>query len=225
MQTIKSRKFLDSYIAKAHIDRYFSTFSPRLYLFRYSPGEFLTSPFSPSEYLQFLVEGQVRLYDMPDESSTITIQASFHEIQVIGEMELVDPDFTPFFVEAVTEVYAVALHIGHNYDQLMQDPEFLRLLCISLAKKLQGASKLAERLPLRDRVGRSLLLMEPGQQVTNIGKIAESINVSNRQLLRVLKEYCDRGYLRHEKKGSYVMVKKLYTLPKQPEKQADSIGL
>ena len=101
-----------------------------------------------------------------------------------------------------------------NYDQLMQDPVFLRLLCISLAKKLQGASQLTERFPLRDRVGKSLLLMEPGQHITNIGKLAESINVSNRQLLRVLKEYCDKGILRHEKKGSYVMVKKLEAVPK-----------
>lgn len=214
METMKSRKVLDHYVAEAHIDRYFSICNPVLYLYHYSPGEFLTSPFSPSEYLQFLVEGQVRLYDMPDESSTITIQASFHEIQVIGEMELVDPEFTPFFVEAVTEVYAVALHIGQNYDQLMQDPAFLRLLCISLAKKLQGASQLAERFPLKNRVGKSLLLMEPGQRITNIGKLAESINVSNRQLLRVLKKYCDRGILRHEKKGSYVMVKKLEAVPK-----------
>jgi CRP-like cAMP-binding protein len=208
MQTMKSRKVLENYVVKAHIDRYFSSCSPRLYLFRYSPGEFLTSPFSPSEYLQFLVEGQVRLYDMPDESSVITIGASFHEIQIIGEMELIDPDFTPFFVEAETEVLAVALHIGQHYDQLMQDPAFLRLLCISLAKKLQGASQLSEQFPLRDRVGKSLLRMEPGARITNIGKLAESINVSNRQLIRVLKEYCDKGILRHEKKGVYVLLKR-----------------
>ncbi len=214
METMKSRKVLDHYTAEAHIERYFSTCSPQLYLFHYKPGEFLTSPFSPSEYFQFLVDGRVRLYDMPDESSTFTITTSFHELQIIGEMELIDPEFDPFFVEAATDVYAVALHIGQNYDQLMQDPVFLRLLCISLAKKLQGASQLTERFPLRDRVGKSLLLMEPGQHITNIGKFAESINVSNRQLLRVLKEYCDKGILRHEKKGSYVMVKKLEAVPK-----------
>ena len=208
MKTMKSNKVLEHYIALGGIDEYFSTCSPKLMLFRYEPGEYLASPFSPLEYLQFLVEGQVHLYRMPDEASTVSIGASYRKIQVIGEMELLDPHFVPFFVEAATEVTAVALHIGQNREQLMKDPAFLRMLCVSLSKKLEDATQQSERLPLRTLVRNSMRHMEPGQQITDIGRLAESVNVSSRQLLRVLKELCDAGVLAHEKKGVYRVVRK-----------------
>lgn len=208
MQTMKSRVVLDRYIREGGIDQHFSTSRPNFLLFHYQAGELLTSPFSPSEYLQFLVEGSVRLYVMPDESSTVTLTASFHEVRIIGEMELVDASFTPFFVEAVTDVYAVALHIGQHREKLMQDPAFLRLLCVSLASKLRASTAQSERLPLKERVRHSLLCMEPGQRFTDIKRLSETLNVSNRQLLRVLKDYCESGVLEHEKKGVYLVRRK-----------------
>ena len=213
MKTMKSNKVLERYIALGGIDEYFSTFSPKLMLFRYDPGEYLVSPFSPLEYLHFLVEGQVRLYRMPDEASTISIGASYRKILVIGEMELLDPHFIPFFVEAVTEVTTVALHIGQNREQLLKDPAFLRMLCISLSRKLEDATQQSERLPLRMLVRNSMLHMQPGQCITRIGRLAESVNVSSRQLIRVLNEYCELGVLKHEKRGVYRMVRSLPSLP------------
>ena len=213
MITMKSNKVLEHYIALGGIDDYFSTFNPKLMLFRYNPGEYLASPFSPLEYLQFLVEGQVHLYRMPDEASTVSIGASYRKIQVIGEMELLDPHFIPFFVEAATEVTTVALHIGQNREQLMKDPAFLRMLCVSLSKKLEDATQQSERLPLRALVRNSMRHMEPGECITGIGKLAESVNVSTRQLIRVLNEYCELGVLKHEQRGVYRIIRKVPALP------------
>ena len=38
--------------------------------------------------------------------------------------------------------------------------------------------------------------------------MAGNLNVSSRQLMRVLKEFCDLGVLEHEKKGVYRVLKK-----------------
>lgn len=64
----------------------------------YSPGELLTNPFSPSEYLQFIVEGTVLLYDMPDEESTVILQTTNNKVEILGDLELLDAKFTPPFL-------------------------------------------------------------------------------------------------------------------------------
>ena len=95
----------------------------------------------------------------------------------------------------------------------MKDPVFLRMLCVSLSKKLEDATQQSERLPLKTLVRNSMRHMEPGECITGIGKLAESVNVSSRQLIRVLNEYCELGILNHEKHGVYRMIRKLPAMP------------
>ena len=83
----------------------------------------------------------------------------------------------------------------------------LRCLCIGFAQKLQSAITDSNRSSLRERVAHFLRLAEPGQPITDIARIAKSLNVSNRQFLRVLKELCEEGVLEHEKKGVYRLLR------------------
>ena len=206
MQTLKSRRVLEHYMEQYGLNDYFSVCQPDLLLFRYRPGEFLTSPFSPSDYFQFVVEGSLRLYSMMDEGTSFSYEPTRSEVMVIGEMEFINRQFTPFFVEAETEVVTVALHIGRYRDELMQDPAFLGKLCFSLAKKLETASETTRELSLSERVENMLGRMEPGQELREIGRLAEQMNVSRRQMIRVLQDCCTEGKLRHENKGVYTKV-------------------
>ena len=77
-----------------------------------------------------------------------------------------------------------------------------------MAEKLNGAVMGSNQLTLYQKVRRSLRFAEPGQHISGVRSIAESLNVSSRQLMRVLKEFCDLGVLEHEKKGVYRVLKK-----------------
>ena len=207
MKTVYDSARKARYIKELDIERYFSSKVPDFLLLRYLPGEMLTSAYSPSQYVQFVAEGELLLYDMPDEEHTITIQTTHNDVNILGEMELLDARFTPFFVEASSVVYTLALRLDQYREQLLSDPVFLRRICLSLAEKLNGAVSSSARLPLKVKVCRSIRLVEPGQRITGIGQLAKSVNVSNRQMLRVLKELCLEGVLEHEKKGVYRVLK------------------
>ena len=181
METVNDRKLRDDYLEKRRIYDLFSTCVPNFFLLHYQPGELLTNPFSPSQYLQFVVEGELLLYDMPDEDSsvmlqtsykeitllgvvellaapcapccvlagaragplarelllydlpdedaTVLLQTSYNEINLLGEVELLDAQFTPFFVEARTDVYTLALYLEQYQQILLNDPAFLRYHC------------------------------------------------------------------------------------------------
>ena len=209
METVNNPKLRDHYLREQKIPDHFSSCAPDFLLLHYAPGELLTTPFSPSRYLQFVVDGELLLYDMPDEESTVMIKASFHDVGFLGEMELLDAGFIPFFVEARTEVYTLAIHLERYQQALLNDPVFLRYICRALAGKLADAtaSTAVQPMPLRDRVIRALRRTNAGDSFSDIGRRARILNVSTRQLLRVLKELCEEGVLEHEKKGVYRVLK------------------
>lgn len=208
METVNDRKLRDHYLETRRIQELFSTCLPNFFLLHYQPGELLTNPFSPSRYIQFVVEGELLLYDMPDEDSTVMIQTTYNEVNLLGEVELLDAQFTPFFVEARTDVYTLALYLEQYQQILLNDPAFLRYLCSCLAAKLNGAVASSVQMPLKKRVALSLQYADDSQCITDIGRLAKTFNVSNRQLLRVLKDFCREGILEHSQKGVYRILKK-----------------
>ena len=207
METISDRKKLQHYIETQNIMSNFSHCRPHFLLLHYAPRELLTTPFAPSPYLQFIVEGELLLYDMPNEESTVILHTSYNEVSLLGEVELMDARFTPFFVEAATDVYTVALYVEQHRAELLEDPAFLRRVCLSLCDKLNGAVSATVSLPLRDRVVQYIRRTGTEQPITGIARLAKDFNVSRRQLLRVLKELCEEGVLEHRQKGVYDILK------------------
>lgn len=208
METIQDQKLLEKYVHSRGIRELFGGPLPRFLLLRYEPGELLTTPFSPSRFMQFIVEGELFLYEMPDEESTVTLLTDNNDITILGDIELIDVRFTPFFVEAKTVVYTLAVYLEQYRDRLLSDPVFLLHLCRCLANKLNGAVVSSRSGPLRQRVILSLRCAQVGDRITDIGRLARSLNVSPRQLLRVLKELCEQNILEHRDKGVYILLKK-----------------
>ena len=173
------------------------------FLLHYRPGELLTTPFQSVQYLQFVVKGDLLLYEMPNEESTVSLPTSYQDIGILGEMELLDSGFVPFFVEATSEVYTVALYTEHYREELLNDPVFLRFVCRNLAHKLRSATETTTRIELKDRMSLYIDRLEPGAAITGISSLARQLSVSERQLLRVLKRFCEEGILLHEKSGVY----------------------
>lgn len=203
MEIINDKDVLDRFLQEHRIEDYFSSCQPRFLILHYRPGELLTTPFTPSKYLQFIISGDLLLYDMPNEDSTVSLQTSHQEIRLIGDMELLDVDFVPFFVEAKSEVYTAALYLEQYRDTLLKDPVFLQHVCRGLAAKLRGATDVSMHVSLRDRLAAFIEQCGPNYEIKGVARLAEQLNVSERQMIRVLKAFCDEGRLFHEKAGVY----------------------
>ena len=203
METIQNAALRDRYIRENGLADLFSGKMPVMILLHYAPGDLLTTPFSPSGLLQFVVKGDLLLYNMPDENSTVMLQTNYNDVRLLGEMELLNSRFDPFFVEARSDVYTLAIHLEQYRTRLLNDPLFLRYICNILSDKLAGAVRETINVPLKTRVENSLRYASMGQCFDNVGGIAKQLGVSNRQFLRVLREMCELGVLKHEKKGVY----------------------
>ena len=203
VEIVNNKALLDSFLDSHHITEYFSTCQPRFFLLHYRQGELLTTPFTPSQYLQFIISGDLLLYEMPNENSTVSLQTSHNEVRMIGDMELLDVDFVPFFVEARTDVFSAAFYLEQYRAPLLQDPVFLRLICHSLAGKLRGATDVSLHIGLKDRLAAYIDRKGVGYEIKGVSSLSELLNVSERQMLRVLKRYCEEGILRREKAGHY----------------------
>ena len=206
METIHDRKRMERYMKELKISEHFGENPPQFLLLHYSPGDLLTSPFSPCHYIQFIAEGRLLLYDMPDDSQTVILQTN-NEVGLLGEVELLDTRFDPFFVEAASDVYTLAVHLDRHREKLLNDPVFLRYVCVTLSDKLSAAVRATLRLSLKERVLRSLRHSEPGQQLREIAETAHRLGVSNRQFLRVLKSLCEEEVLVRRQKGVYEILR------------------
>ena len=213
MEIVNNERLLRHYLEEFHIPEYFGESQPRFSLLRYAPGELLTNPFAPSSYLQFIVKGDLMLYDMPNEDSTVALQTSFLNIRIIGEMELLDMEFMPFFVEARSEVYTCAIYLEQYREQLLENSTFLLYICRSLAAKLKTATDVSVHVGLKERMAAYIRRMGKGAAITNIGHLAKQLNVSERQMIRILKAFCEKGVLCHEKNGLY----RVLLLPQEDE--------
>ena len=161
METIHNHRLYDQYIESRQIRSLFTGELPHFLLLHYAPGDLLTTPFSPSGYLQLVVDGELLLYDMPDESSTVSLHSDFFVVNILGDMELLGVPFTPLFVEAKSDVYTLALYLEQQRQRLLDDPVFLRYLCTSMAEKLNGAVMGSNQLTLYQKSGAPCAMPSP----------------------------------------------------------------
>ena len=204
MERIFSQERINKYLQQYNISDSFS-FQPDFKLYHYSPREIISGPFEDVRALQFIVEGEILIYEMPTEESFFMVQTSYNDARIIGDVELVDSDFQSGFVEAKTDVYTLALPFSECRERLINDPVFLLRVCRSLSKKLNNSVKNSFRRPLKEQVLKYLSKSAAGGTIHSIEHFAALLNVSSRQLMRVLKVLSEEGYLEHPKKGSYII--------------------
>ena len=204
MNIVSSPEKIDAYLRKYQITELFSC-NPVFTLRRYLSGELLTSPFSKTRLLQFIVEGDVLLYDMPTEDTVTEIETPAYQARLIGDAELFDPDFPTFFVEAKTEVYTLSLSLDEYRERLLNDNTFLRFLCRTFTRKLAGATAPACRLPLREQLIRYVEAADKDTPIRDMKHLAYLLHTSPRNLSRALNSLCEDGTLERSKKGTYLI--------------------
>lgn len=205
MEIINDKTRLESILNEKGIRKCFGLSEPRFQLMHFSPGELLTTAFSRTEYLLFVVEGSLILYDMPDEESVVHIETAFNDVNILGEIEVFDEDYESFFVEATSDVYAIGLRLESEREELLKDPVFLLNVCRSLEAKLNGAVLSAYGGNLKGKIKKRIARLGKGGHIRDISHLASVYGASPRQLMRVLKSFCDEGVLEHTGKGDYLI--------------------
>lgn len=206
MDIVRDSARLGRYLEGSGIRDCFSS-DPPFQLLHFSPGELVTTAFSRPDYLFFVVEGRLSLYDMPDEETIIFLETDFRDVTMIGEIEVFDPEYESFFVEAVTDVFAIAIPLEQYRETLLNDPKFLLHICRSLEAKLSAAVSSSFHGTLREKMDRRIRMHSSGEHIRNVSALAMKFGVSRRQVLRVLRSLCDEGVLRREGHGDYVILR------------------
>ncbi len=206
MVSIHDPRRVREYLERTAVMEHFSC-RPEFVLRQYLPGELLASPFRETEAVQFIVEGDVILYDMPAEDAVKGVDSPFYRASLIGEAELVNPGFPSLFVEARTEVFTLALPMAEYREKLLNDNTFLRYVCRMLTEKLSDSTATGHRLPLKEQMMRYLSAIGEGGEIRDIGDLAHRMHVSPRQMTRVLTGLCEEGLLERRRKGLYVVKK------------------
>lgn len=170
---------------------------------QFQKGELICSPINPAEYIYFLIEGSIQMYDLRPDGSKLPVASLSGEV-VIGDMEFVTDRPTVFFVEAAEDCTCLALPVAPYREPLGRDVRFLHSLLEDMSEKFERDADVGiTNANLNERVVEYLRDKTPSHEITEVETLLYQLRCSRRQLQRVLKQLCDEERLEHLGKGHY----------------------
>lgn len=176
---------------------------------RFSPGQMLAASGEPLTRLCFVVEGCATVFNAM-ENGRAALLTEYRGVQTIGEVELMtDSPVLTGSVRASTAGAMLCVPLAAAREKLLSDAAMLRFLGREVARKLERTSRLAaqDRLyPLAARLAAYLLYAQPEDAADegrplHLTRLSELTGTSYRHLLRTLRDFTDRGYVRRSEGG------------------------
>ncbi|MGN1387549.1 MAG: transcriptional regulator YeiL, partial [Bacillus sp. (in: firmicutes)] len=127
-------------------------------------GEFILKEGSYPEYLYYMVEGKAKIY-LTHANGKVSLINFIQPGTFFGEMELLNEAYYTKGIQTSAKTICFAVPILSCKEQLLNDPAFLKYLCISLSnKEMVMAAKYTQSLayPLENRLAEFLLLSADG---------------------------------------------------------------
>ena len=205
MKKIKNEKRTDELIHLHGIHHLFTDPDLPFELVQFEKGEYMNNLLEPDQYLSFIVSGTIRILNIRDDGSLYEI-ASGSGFSCIGDLEFCSKEVSPYLVEIVRKTLCIVLPLKQCRGKIENDPVFLRYLLGSLAKKLHASTAMAA-MPktLEEKV---LYFMEnecENHTLKGVEKASYALSCSKRQLLRILKRFCEEGKVTKTAKGAYML--------------------
>lgn len=207
MEHISSPRLLARLRQELQLDRRFlSVEGLDFRLARFQKGELLAAPHKPMEQFLFLARGRVNIYGLRENGGSFSVYLAGWNA-LLGDMEFIRREPSPFFAEAMEEVLCVTLSIERHRALLERDTEFLLFLLGSTAEKFMRLA-LAEHPPepLEKRLLGFLRGSQPDHTLHGIYPGTLQLHCSRAQLQRVVRKLCQEGRLRKLGKGEYRLV-------------------
>ena len=128
------------------------TLPPELFLLQYEKGELVTAPFVKEQWFQTVISGSLNIYFIRDDGGLYSLSDG-NAGYILGDMELFNPNISSVYTEAAEPLLCLALSIDKNRAALLDNNDFLRLMCQSLTAKMEAITALeAAPCSLHDRV-------------------------------------------------------------------------
>ena len=204
MKELFDEKLLEHYLHKHDIRSMFSDPELPFRLFQYEPGEVINILHTPEEYLIFIVDGKYRVgQTLPTENYPKEIvYEGFH---VMGDLHFSTNCGNIFFHDVITTVHTVELYLPPLFEQLNNDPRFLRCMIRRLSGKILLMAPHLLNYTLEDLLLYHMRYECAEHQITNVSNTAHRLRHSRAQLQRVLKKLTAEGILAHKEKGVYAL--------------------
>ena len=196
---------LEEMIRRYHFCDFFSfDIRPYARLSVFEPGKLILREGQRVTRLYYLVEGRAKLFTTL-KNGRVTL-FNFYEVpSFLGDMELLDPDSYTKGVRAHTRCYCIALDLAQCGDRVLNDPKFLRTICLYLGRKINNSSRnnaQNQNFPLKYRLASYILMTNMGDCYNEPHtETAAYLKVSYRHLLYVLAQFCQKGLLEHTPDG------------------------
>lgn len=213
MRQVYDRQELREYLSNREFESYFSFHAGQYaVLFQFDSGDFIAHEGFAMQYLYFMVKGQAKLF-LTHSNGKVALIDFFKAPCFVGEMELIGVQSEAYGVQAITPCFCLALPIADCKDLLLNDPLFLRKLCLFLGtKSLHNLTKYTKNqaFPLKNRFATFILQTSHNFHYTEKHhEAAEYLGVTRRHLLFVLARFVRDGVLEKSPAG-YRIVDRQY---------------
>jgi CRP-like cAMP-binding protein len=173
-------------------------------LHRFEANEFILCEGETPDYLYFVVEGQAKVYTTLS-NGKVSLVNFLYAPCFIGEMELLNAQRDAIDVQAMITLTCIALPMQQLSKIILNDPVFLRELCIYLSKKATNNSRTYTRnmsYPLENRLALFIQLTAHGSIYSEKHtEAAEYLAVTYRHLLYVIADFVKKGILEKTTSG------------------------
>lgn len=179
-------------------------------LVSFSPKEYLCQQEEEMTDLLFLVHGHCKVSNTLPNGKSLLL-SFYMPFKMMGDAEFIKGDKALSTVQAISEVYCLALPMDEARKLLAKDYKFLSYLCETLSVKLGNIGKNSSinlLYPLENRLAsyiNAVAVMEQGPTKgylifdENLTLLSELLGTSYRHLLRTLNGLCAKEVLKKEK--------------------------
>lgn len=198
MKRISDKKTIDRYVRESGIEQLFSgPIDGLLELFFFRKDEFVLYENEPSDYLYFLLDGEVKIYSSIGNGKYLD-HGHYPRFRVIGEAAILWGNPASASVQCASNSHFFGVSLARHRAQLLDENRFLRYICEILCAQMtmQRQSSHALFFPLENRMADLVLRNAPdGLLQYSLVACADLLSASYRHLLRVVKKMCEEGLL------------------------------
>lgn len=197
------KAFIEACLKQTKFESVMGRLQNHLFVTRYQKGEFVTTPLQEEHLFQIIIQGTVSIYFIRDDGSVYSL-ANDRKNDLLGEMEIFPHQPSNVYAEANDDVICLALSIEASKGALLENCQFLQLICESLTQKMESITTLdAAPASLKQRVLIYMKYKCSNGELKGVQQAAFHLNCSARQLQRILNQHESDGIIIKTGKGTY----------------------
>lgn len=203
MKKTYDKAFIEESLKQTKYESIMSGLQEHLFMTQYQKGEFVTTPLQEEHLFQIIVQGTVSIYFIRDDGSVYSL-ANGKENYLLGDMEIFQHQLSNVYAQANDNVICLALSIKTSRGALLENCQFLQLVCESLTQKMESITTFdTAPASLKQRVLIYMKYKCGKGELKGLQQAAFHLNCSTRQLQRILNQHESDGIVMKTGKGTY----------------------